>query len=229
MVGNPICVALDSPDQDTMLAIARATKDHVGVYKIGLTAFASGGPRLVQILAADRPVFLDLKLHDIPMQVAGAVAAVGASGARYTTVHASGGAEMLQAAVNAAGDVVVLAVTLLTSLGDDDLAGIGMTGSAEEAVLRFADVALHAGVPGLVCSPLELNVLRARFGSRDSGGPLLVVPGIRSEPSPGDDQRRTLSARAAIERGADMIVVGRPITATRDPGAAARALVDEIS
>lgn len=212
-----------------MLAIARATKEHVGVYKIGLTAFASGGPRLVQMLADDRPVFLDLKLHDIPMQVEGAVAAVDASGASYTTVHASGGTEMLRAAARSAGDVVVLAVTLLTSLDKEDLDDIGMAGSPEDAVLRLADIALGAGIPGLVCSPLELEVLRDRFGSRSSGGPLLVVPGIRSEASASDDQRRTLSARDAIERGADMIVVGRPITAAHDPATAARALVEEIS
>jgi orotidine-5'-phosphate decarboxylase len=229
VAGNPICVALDSPDQDTMLALARATKEHVGVFKIGLTAFASGGPRLVQLLADDRPVFLDLKLHDIPMQVEGAVAAVGATGARYTTVHASGGPEMLRAAARAAGDVVVLAVTLLTSLGTEDLAGIGVRGSTEDAVVRLADLALTAGVPGLVCSPLELDVLRTRFGPRSTGGPLLVVPGIRSETAAGDDQRRTLSARDAIERGADMIVVGRPITAASDPGRAARTLMEEIS
>ena len=160
-IGNPICVALDSPDQDTMLAIARATKDHVGVYKIGLTAFASGGPRLVQMLADDRPVFLDLKLHDIPMQVEGAVAAVGATGARFTTVHASGGAEMLRVAARAAGDVVVLAVTVLTSLGPEDLADVGMSSSTEDAVVRLADLALQAGIPGLVCSPLELEILRS--------------------------------------------------------------------
>ena len=229
MIDNPICVALDSPDQDTLLGIARSTKEYVGVYKIGLTAFASGGPRLVQMLSADRPVFLDLKLHDIPMQVAGAVAAVGASGARFTTVHASGGAAMLSAAARAAGDVVVLAVTVLTSLDKDDLADVGISGSTEDAVVRLADLALNAGVPGLVCSPLELDVLRDRFGVRSAGGPLLVVPGIRSSAADDDDQRRTLSAREAIDRGADMIVVGRPITASGDPASAARALAAEIA
>jgi orotidine-5'-phosphate decarboxylase len=226
---NPICVALDSPDQDTLLATARATKDHVGVFKIGLTAFASGGPRIVKELSAERPVFLDLKLHDIPMQVEGAVEAVAASGARYTTVHASGGPEMLRAAARAAGDVVVLAVTVLTSLADAELRAVGISGSTEDAVVRLAEIALDAGVPGLVCSPLELDVLRSRFGPSNAGGPLLVVPGIRGEGAGEDDQRRTLSARAAIDRGADMIVVGRPITASGDPAGAARALRAEVA
>jgi orotidine-5'-phosphate decarboxylase len=177
-----------------------------------------------------KPLFLDLKFHDIPAQVEGAVAAVAALGASYTTVHASGGSDMIKAAVAAAGeDLTVLAVTVLTSLDDNDLTAIGMEGTAEESVLRLADVALSAGADGLVCSPLELPSLRDRFGARASGGPLLVVPGIRPAGAHAGDQRRTLGPSEAIAAGADVLVIGRPITAAADPGAAAAAILDGLS
>ena len=228
-VGNPICVALDFADADAIRATAAATEPHVGLYKIGLTAFAGSGPDLVSELRAHRPVFVDLKLHDIPAQVAGAVGAIKASGAGYTTVHASGGGAMIRAAVDASGDMTVLAVTVLTSIDSAVLQRVGFSGNAQSTVLRLAEEALGAGAPGLVCSPLEIAVLRETFGARSEGGPLLVVPGIRSAGSARDDQRRTLSAREAMEAGADIIVVGRPITASDDPGEAARALREELA
>ena len=226
---NPICLALDLTDPVSIRALAEKTKPHVGVFKIGLTAFVSTGPSSVALLGGDRPVFIDLKLHDIPAQVAGAVEGVVASGARYTTVHGAGGRDMIRAAVEAAGEQVeVLAVTVLTSLHDAALARVGFAGTVSEAVLRIATEAVDAGVGGLVCSPLEVARLRESFGPYAEGGPLLVVPGIRAATAALDDQARTLSARAAIDAGADMIVVGRPITAAPDPARAARELRAEV-
>lgn len=226
---NPVCVALDLPDADAIRDMAIKVEEHVGVFKIGLTAFAGAGPALVSELGARRPVFVDLKLHDIPAQVSGAVAAIAAGGASYATVHASGGSEMVRAAVDAAEGVTILAVTVLTSLDSAQLQRVGFSGNAQSIVLRLAEDALQAGAPGLVCSPLEIDALRQEFGSRADGGPLLVVPGIRSQGAARDDQRRTLSAREATDAGADMIVVGRPITAAPDPAEAARVLQEELA
>lgn len=227
---SPICLALDSRDHDAIARLAEATEPHVGVFKVGLTSYIAFGSELTTSLAARRPVFLDLKLHDIPAQVSGAVTAAAASGAALVTVHAAGGREMVQAAADAAGDdLVVLAVTVLTSLDDRALAAIGMGGPAEEVVLRLAEVALSGGAGGLVCSPLEVAPLRARFGGRGEGGPLLVVPGIRPDGSDRGDQKRTLGPRAAREAGADLLVVGRPITQADEPAAAAAAIAQEAS
>jgi orotidine-5'-phosphate decarboxylase len=225
---NPVCVALDLPDADAIREMALKVEEHVGVFKIGLTAFAGAGPALVSELGARRPVFVDLKLHDIPAQVSGAVAAIADGGASYATIHASGGSDMIRAAVDAADGVTILSVTVLTSLDSAQLQRIGFSGNAQSTVLRLAEEALQAGSPGLVCSPLEITSLRTEFGARDAGGPLLVVPGIRSHGAARDDQRRTLSARDAVEAGADMIVVGRPITAATDPTEAARGIQEEL-
>jgi orotidine-5'-phosphate decarboxylase len=173
-------------------------------------------------------VFVDLKLHDIPAQVSGAVSAIAAGGASYATIHASGGSDMIRAAVEAADGVTILSVTVLTSLDSAQLQRIGFSGNAQTTVLRLAEEALQAGSPGLVCSPLEITSLRSEFGTRETGGPLLVVPGIRSQGAARDDQRRTLSAREAVDAGADMIVVGRPITAATHPADAARGLLEEL-
>ena len=222
---NPVCLALDSPDRDRVMDLAGATGEHVGMFKVGLTAFTALGPGIVAELSQVRPVFLDLKLHDIPAQVEGAVAAVRALGASYTTVHAAAGAVAMRAAVSAAGEECrVLAVTLLTSLDESDLIAVGIAGPPEQAVLRLAETALGAGAPGLVCSPLEIGALRKRFGSP----PILVVPGVRPAGARSDDQKRTLSPREAVAAGADVIVVGRPITGAADPGAAARSMLEEL-
>ncbi|HJR45094.1 MAG TPA: orotidine-5'-phosphate decarboxylase [Actinomycetota bacterium] len=219
-----ICVALDSPDPSDVVAMADRLEGSVGMVKVGLTAFTAGGPWLVERLAAHK-LFLDLKLHDIPDQVGGAVAAVDRLGVALTTVHAGGGRRMLAAAAEAAGpDLKVIAVTVLTSLDDADLSELGVRGGTGEAVLRLADIALEAGVGGLVCSPLEIAAVRERFGSYDDGGPYLVVPGIRPAGSQTHDQRRTLTPAEALDAGADLLVVGRPITGADDPVAAARAI-----
>lgn len=223
-----LCLALDSRDEREALRLAETTAGYVDVLKIGLTTFTSFGPEFVTRLVRERPVFLDLKLHDIPAQVAGAVAAVGDLGVSYTTVHAFGGRAMLQAAAQAAPEgMTLLAVSVLTSLDDGDLASMGVSEAADKAVLRLADLALGAGVPGLVCSPREVADLRSHFGAPPEG-PVLVVPGIRPRGSKADDQRRSLAPAEAARAGADILVVGRPITAADDPAAAAQAIKKEI-
>lgn len=228
---NPdrICLALDGRDVDRLRAISAETQDLVGTFKVGLTAFITAGPELIPELAARRPVFLDLKLHDIPHQVGNAMAAIADLDVTYASVHALGGPRMMAAAVEAAGGVKVLAVTLLTSLdlAEAREAGLETDGWPRKPVLALAERALEAGASGLVCSPQEIQALRQRFGPRDRGGPLLVVPGIRPAGAAPADQRRTTEPAAAVALGADLIVVGRPVIAAPDPAGALRALALE--
>ena len=221
---SPLCIALDIGDRDELIAVARATSEQVGALKIGLGGFVTFGPDIVGEVGRLAPVFLDLKLHDIPAQVERAARAVGELGASYTTVHALGGSDMMKAAVAGAGATAVLAVTVLTSMEAATLASVGIDSTIEEAVVRLAELALSAGVDGLVCSPHEIGRLREAFGPE----PLLVAPGIRPRGAEQDDQRRTLDARAAVGAGADLIVVGRPIIRHPDPSSAAGDLLDEI-
>ena len=225
----PLCVALDGHDPSSLTELASAVAPHVGVLKVGLTSFAAGGVDLVGELAELRPVFLDLKLHDIPAQVEGAVREVVRSGAALTTVHAAGGADMIKAAVAAAGDdLAIVAVTVLTSLDTPALSRLGFGGDVGATVRTLAAVALDAGADGLVCSPLEVGDLRDRYGAAAQDGPLLVVPGIRPEGSGSEDQRRTLGPGDALAAGADLLVVGRPITSAPDPAAAAEQIAAEL-
>ncbi len=232
--GSRLIPALDTPDVRVAERWARAVEPHCGMLKLGLEFFAANGPAGIRALAAvGRPIFLDLKLHDIPNTAAGALRSVLPLRPAMVTLHAAGGAEMLAAArgaVQAAmGDAAdrprLLAVTVLTSIGADTLAATGVPGSPAEQVLRLARLALAAGADGLVCSAQELPLLRAELGA----GPLLVVPGIRPAGSAAGDQARVTTPRQAIEDGADWLVVGRPITAAPDPAAAARAIAADIS
>lgn len=224
---SPVCVALDQRDPDEVARVATGVEPHVGLFKVGLTTYVAFGSYLTKSLAEQRPVFLDLKLHDIPAQVAGAVASIPDTGASLVTIHAAGGADMIRAAADAAdGRVEVLAVTVLTSLDKEALGAIGLSGSPRDAVLRLADLALSNGITGLVCSPLEVGEIRGRFGTRAEGGPFLVVPGIRPAGSEAGDQRRTMTPQEAMGAGADVIVVGRPITGASDPAAAARSIAE---
>lgn len=227
---SPLCVALDFPDAASIRRVAKATGRHAGVFKVGLTAVYGAGPGIVVELAETHPVFLDAKLHDIPAQVEGAMRALASLGPRFVTVHAAGGYDMVKAACSAAGDsITVLAVTILTSLDDGELERLGWSGSTQETVLALAERAVDAGAGGLVCSPFEVASLRKRWGAREEGGPFLVIPGIRPAAGSSDDQRRTSGARAALDAGANLVVVGRPITASRDPAAAAADLVQELT
>lgn len=226
---NPICVALDSGDPNECRRLASETSA-AGAHKIGLTAFGAGGPDLVRDLTSRTPLFLDLKLHDIPAQVSGAISAVADLDVTFSTVHASGGRAMLRSAASAAEDrMMLLAVTVLTSLTDSDLVDIGVSRDSTTQVLRLAELALTSGLAGLVCSPLEVSPIRERFGSNIDGGPFLVVPGIRPVDALVDDQKRTLSPKEAMERGADMLVVGRPITTAAHPSEATRSMLAEVA
>jgi orotidine-5'-phosphate decarboxylase len=194
----------------------------VGLLKVGLELFAAEGPAAVRAAAAlGRPVFLDLKLHDIPNTVEGAARSAARTGASLLTVHASGGAEMIRAAVRGAGPGVgILAVTVLTSLGPKALDEVGLAGPAEAAVVRLARLAVEAGARGLVCSPLEVAAVRAAVGP----GPLLVVPGVRPVGAARGDQARVATPEEAVRAGADVLVLGRPLRDAPDPAAAARAI-----
>ncbi|HEY6001714.1 MAG TPA: orotidine-5'-phosphate decarboxylase [Anaeromyxobacter sp.] len=223
---NPICAALDFASWREAEAFARAVTPGVGMFKVGLELFAAEGPSAVRAAAGlGRPVFLDLKLHDIPNTVEGAARSAARSGASLLTVHASGGAEMVRAAVRGAGkDVTVLAVTVLTSLDAQALEEIGLTGSPGSAVERLAKLAVAAGAGGLVCSPHEVGQVRAAVGR----GPLLVVPGVRPAGAAKGDQARVATPAEAVGAGADVIVVGRPLRDASDPAAAARAIADSL-
>jgi orotidine-5'-phosphate decarboxylase len=225
---NRIIAALDTTDLATAQTWARSLAPHCGLMKLGLAFFMAHGPAGVRAVT-DRPVFLDLKLHDIPNTVAGAVAAILPLGARMLTLHAAGGAAMIAAARRAADAggaerPKLLAVTVLTSLSPAALAETGVIGSPSEQVLRLARLALDAGADGLVCSPQEVALLRRHIGPT----PLLVVPGIRPEGSPAGDQARTMTPREAVAAGADWLVIGRPITGAANPAEAAAAIAADI-
>ncbi|WP_242393983.1 orotidine-5'-phosphate decarboxylase [Anaeromyxobacter oryzisoli] len=221
-----ICAALDFPSLAAAEPFARRIAPHVGLLKVGLELFVAEGPSVVKAVAAlGRPVFLDLKLHDIPNTVEGAARSAAASGASLLTVHASGGAEMVRAAVRgAAGKVRILAVTVLTSLDGAALDAIGLAGPPETAVVRLARLAVGAGAGGLVCSPHEVRAVRAAVGP----GPLLVVPGVRPAGAAAGDQARVATPAEAVRAGADVIVVGRPLRDAADPVQAARDLAAGI-
>ncbi len=217
-----ICAALDFPSWTKAEPFARAVAPAVGMLKVGLEMFAAEGPAAVRSAAAlGRPVFLDLKLHDIPNTVEGAARSAAATGAALLTVHAAGGAEMIRAAVRGAGaGVRVLAVTVLTSLDAAALEAIGLAGPPEAAVVRLARLAVDAGAGGIVCSPHEVAQVRAAVGA----GPLLVVPGVRPPGAAKGDQARVATPAEAVGAGADVIVVGRPLRDAVDPAEAARAI-----
>jgi orotidine-5'-phosphate decarboxylase len=221
-----ICAALDFPSWERAEPFARAVAPHVGMLKVGLELFAAEGPPAVRAAAAlGRPIFLDLKLHDIPNTVEGAVRSAAATGAALVTVHASGGPEMVRSAARGAGGRVrVLAVTVLTSLDADALDAIGLAGPAEEAVVRLARLAIGAGANGIVCSPQEAEAVRAAVGP----GPLLVVPGVRPAGAARGDQARVATPAEAVRAGADVIVLGRPLRDAPDPGAAAREIAASL-
>lgn len=215
----PIAVALDAPDAQTAADWAQCVSPHVAVLKIGLELFCRTGPSIVQSVraACGNDLFLDLKLHDIPSTVAGATRSVATLSPRYLTVHASGGADMVRAAVEAAGQVTIAAVTVLTSMDDATLSAVGLTGPSLDAVRRLAVLAAGAGAGALVCSPREVAAVRAEVGPDI----VLITPGVRPAGAVADDQARVATPEQALADGADLLVIGRPITAAADPGAAA--------
>lgn len=225
-----LAFALDYPTLAEARAGAQRVKDEVGVLKVGLELFAKEGPAALALgRELGLSVFADLKLHDIPETVDRAVASVASSGAKFVTVHASGGAAMLSRAVTRAdkdGDgLVVLAVTVLTSLDTDDLAAQSIASSPGEHALRLAKLAWDAGVRGFVCSANEVGALRGALGP----DAFLVTPGIRPAGTGVQDQKRVATPAGAIAAGADLLVVGRPIRDAIDPVASARAIAGEIA
>ena len=221
----PVAVALDAPDRATAAAWAAAVAPHVQVLKVGLELFCAAGPGVVEEVRCGREVFLDLKLHDIPNTVARAAAAVAPLRPRFLTVHAAGGVAMVRAAVEAAPEVIVTAVTVLTSLDTAALDDVGLAGPPLDAARRLAALAVGAGAGALVCSPLEVAAVRTEVGP----GPLLVTPGVRPAGAAPGDQARVATPQQALAAGADLVVVGRPVTGAADPGAAAAALARELT
>lgn len=231
---DKLIVALDVPDAERALELARALRGHAGWVKVGMTLFYAEGPSIVRELRSmGFRVFVDLKLHDIPHQVEGACRTLTRAGANMFTVHASGGRAMLEAAVHATSAAaekfraprpMVVAVTVLTSLDDAALSEIGVSHTAPEQVETLTALARDAGCDGVVCSPLEAAASRAALGAEA----LVVTPGIRPEGSATGDQARTATAAEALAAGASHLVVGRPITGAPDPASAARDLLKEM-
>lgn len=228
----PIVLAVDTPDLEIAKRWIDATKDSVSVYKLGLEFFLTFGHAGVRSIAniTDADIFLDLKLHDIPHTVARAAAAIAALKPRFLTVHASGGKEMVKAAVNALPQSEVTAVTILTSLSEEDLFEIGFANPALESAIALAKISVDAGAKAIVCSPLEIAAIRSAIGPL----PHIITPGVRPLAEVGsDDQKRTMTPQAAFKAGASYVVIGRPITNAWNEGfdamaAKARNIADEI-
>lgn len=224
-MANRVFVAIDTPDLERARALAWRVCDHVGGIKLGLEFFCANGPAGVRAMEEiGLPVFLDLKLHDIPNTVAKAVQSLAPLAPAILTVHAAGGRAMLEDAKAAAHpSTKVVAVTMLTSLDDSDLAATGVKGSAHDHVLRLAELARASGLDGIVCSGAEVKAAHAAWGDG-----FFVVPGVRPVDGSAGDQKRVVTPRQAVDDGASVLVVGRPITQAADPDAAARAIVGSL-
>ncbi len=227
---NPIYLALDLPRLDSAVAMATKLRNHVGGLKLGLEFFCAHGHHGVhEIAKIGLPVFLDLKLHDIPNTVAAAMQAIHVLEPAIVTVHASGGRAMMEDAKAAAGEhTKVVAVTVLTSLDDADLGRVGVPGTAHDQALRLADLAQEAGLDGIVCSGHEVGAVHKRWKHG-----YLIVPGLRLPETGGSggtgaDQKRIVTPRAARDAGASVLVIGRPVTRAQDPVAAARAIAGTL-
>lgn len=234
-LNNPLICAIDTPSVEQARALCRDLDGSVGAIKLGLEFFSANGQQGVRQVAdaCGVPVFLDLKFHDIPNTVAGAVRSAMELDVFMLTVHAAGGKAMMRAAMDAARDAadrlgkappLVVAVTVLTSMDEGDLHSIGVECAVDAQVRRLADLAREAGLSGVVCSPHEIRGLRAQCG----GDFALVVPGIRPAGSEKGDQKRVLTPREARALGATYLVVGRPITGAKAPRAAARELLESL-
>ena len=228
----PIVLAVDTPDLEIAKQWIAATQDSVSVYKLGLEFFLTFGHAGVKAIQSetDADIFLDLKLHDIPHTVQGAASAIASLAPRFLTVHASGGRAMIKAAVDAVPATDVTAVTILTSLSEEDLFEIGYANPALESAVALAKMSVSAGARAIVCSPLEIAAIQSAVGD----DPHIITPGVRPAGSSGtDDQKRTMTPQAAIRAGASYVVIGRPITQAWTQGAqamttAARTIAEDI-
>ncbi|NNG03709.1 MAG: orotidine-5'-phosphate decarboxylase [Inquilinus sp.] len=231
---NPIFCALDTPTTAGAVELGRTVAPHVGGLKLGLEFFMAAGPAGVRAVAEiGRPVFLDLKLHDIPNTVAGAIRSVVPLAPAFITLHASGGPAMMRAALDAAHETAasanlarprLLGVTVLTSLDAEDLSAVGQDDEVARQVGRLATLARAAGLDGVVCAPGEIARLRAQMGPEFG----LMVPGIRPAGAGADDQKRVMTPQQAMAAGADHLVIGRPITRAADPAEAARHIAESL-
>ncbi|PLX34796.1 MAG: orotidine-5'-phosphate decarboxylase [Hyphomicrobiales bacterium] len=229
MFENPVFCAIDTPDIDRAADVSAAIAPYVGGLKVGMEYFyACGEAGYRAVAAAGKPVFLDLKLHDIPNTVASAIRALAPLQPAIVNVHAGGGRAMMQAAAAAARDsgasMRVIGVSVLTSLDEADLAELGLSGTVRDHVRRLGALARECGLDGMVCSAHEIEILKAECGADF----LLVVPGIRPAGAAKGDQKRIMTPAEALALGADILVIGRPITAADDPAAAAAAIAAEI-
>ena len=216
----PIVLAVDTPQLETAIEWVKATQESVSVYKLGLEFFLTFGSDGVKAIkdVTDSDIFLDLKLHDIPHTVSGASKAVAHLTPKFLTVHASGGSAMVAAAVQAAPQTHITGVTILTSLSEDDVSEIGYGANALTSAVALAQLATKAGAGAIVCSPLEISAIRSAVGLE----PIIITPGVRPADSIAqDDQVRTMTPKAAIEAGASLVVIGRPITQSWSQGASA--------
>jgi len=217
MIKAPIVLAVDTPDLDIAKQWVSATDGVVSVIKLGLEFFVSFGQDGVKKIASetDSDIFLDLKLHDIPHTVSGAAKAVAELNPKFLTVHASGGAAMIKAASDAMPHTFITGVTILTSLSEIDVSQIGYKFNALESAVGLANIAVANGARAIVCSPLEIEAIRKSVGPEIS----IITPGVRPQSSAGsDDQNRTLTPSQAIEKGANLVVIGRPITSSYSQG-----------
>jgi orotidine-5'-phosphate decarboxylase len=225
--GEKIIVALDVPTARAALDLVEQLRHDISFFKIGLQLYTAAGPDIVrQVLATGSRVFLDLKLHDIPNTVGGAVESADELGVQMLTIHLSGGQAMVRAAVSARKkDLSLLGVTVLTSIDEPALQELGVSDNIEHHVARLATIGAAAGIDGLVASPKEVKFLREKFGPQMK----LVVPGIRPAGAEAADQKRVMSPREALEAGANYLVIGRPIIAHSNPRAAVAQICDEIA
>jgi orotidine-5'-phosphate decarboxylase len=216
----PIVLAVDTPELKTAIAWVKATQEHVSVFKLGLEFFLTFGSEGVKAVQAetDSDIFLDLKLHDIPHTVGGAAKAVAHLAPKFLTVHASGGRSMVKAAVDAMPNTNITGVTILTSLSEPDVAEVGFKFAALDSAVALANVAVNGGANAIVCSPLEISAVRSAIGAQ----PIIITPGVRPLDMVGtDDQQRTMTPEDAVAAGANLVVIGRPITQSWAQGASA--------
>ncbi len=216
----PIVLAVDTPELKTAIAWVKATQEHVSVFKLGLEFFLTFGSEGVKAVQAetDSDIFLDLKLHDIPHTVGGAAKAVAHLAPKFLTVHASGGRSMVKAAVDAMPKNNITGVTILTSLSETDVTEIGFKFASLDSAVALAKVAVNGGANAIVCSPLEISAVRSAIGAQ----PIIITPGVRPLDMVGtDDQQRTMTPEDAIAAGANLVVIGRPITQSWAQGASA--------
>ena len=222
---SPIIVAIDTTDLAEVDSLIEATRNSVSVYKFGLEFYLKFGLETLQSLIRrfDIELFLDLKLHDIPNTVAGASRSIASLKPLFLTVHATGGTKMIRAAADALPETKIAAVTILTSLDDEEMKRIGFTGSLSQQVLALTELALESGAKAIVSSAREVSEIKRRFPSA-----ITITPGIRPMGSSQDDQARTMTPQEAIVAGSDYLVIGRPISASSNPGVAAAEILASI-